>query len=114
LAEFVNRHSNRYAGIAAITCRTVGNVLRTAETALRQGVVQLAGFGIDQVREHLALLTALHIGAGCGRSDEELWEISAFYAQGLLRPSWSVLVRLGRFWSVLVHLARRAGRQRIN
>ncbi len=63
-AEFVGDHTHRHAGAALVAGGAVGDGLAAAETAMGEQVVQFAGLVADQMREDLALLLALQIGAG--------------------------------------------------
>jgi len=64
--EFLRQDAHGNAGAAGFAGGTVGDVLRAAETALRQDIVHFGGAGADQMRKNLALHLLRQIRA-CSR-----------------------------------------------
>ena len=70
--ELVGDDAHGNAGTAGLAGRPVGDVLRAAEAALRQQVVELRRLVADEVRKHLPFELPLDVGAGRRRREEEL------------------------------------------
>src|SRR5690349_9132164 len=70
--ELSGKNAHGYTRAAGFAGRSVGDVLGSAETTLRQKVVELASLVADQMGEDLALELPLYVWAGRRGGQEEL------------------------------------------
>src|SRR4029077_18472249 len=80
-------HAHRDAGAATFAGRAIGYRLASAETAMRQQIVEFARTLADQVSKYLALFLPFEIRAGRRSGQIELWCVARMLGHRSGHPS---------------------------